>query len=558
MNPILPSQYYIPDVEARKDEDGNIYLYGSKDCCGNDEYCSYEYQVFSSSDMKNFRAHPVSFISYDEASHMAAHGKMPLYAPDCLKIKDRYCLFYCLSDGSEGVAFSDSPAGPFTDAVPIAGADGTQIDPAVFKDDDGQVYYFWGQGSLRGGKLSEDLSEVVPETMVKGILTEDRDGFHEGISIRKRNGIYYLVYADSSRGKPTCLGYAMSDKPLGPYTKKGIIIDNTGCDPASWNNHGSIEEYQGKWYVFYHRSSHNSEFSRRVCVEEIFFEEDGTIKEVLMTSQGTEPPIPCKRKLPASALCRLSGKCYFDAYSSRDMHYEYLTNIHNGDWGVIRYMDFNCEIRGISLSCSSSTYGGTAEIYIDSMESECLAKVEIKRTSGKFDFQQFDSPVRVPSGVHAVYIKFTGIAGKLMDMGIDFTEIVDKTFYTKTYEQNRILGQALVQSKLELGGAVITSVVTKEQMEEFEVLPKHLDGIVSQLRVTKDVEAAVFLYETEDGYKVSMRSNGGMDVARVAMEYGGGGHIRAAGVSMEGNADEIIEKILEEMKKQLPSDVSET
>ena len=216
MNPILPSQYYIPDVEARKDEDGNIYLYGSKDCCGNDEYCSYEYQVFSSSDMKNFQAHPVSFISYDEASHMAAHGKMPLYAPDCLKIKDRYCLFYCLSDGSEGVAFSESPTGPFTDAVPIAGADGTQIDPAVFKDDDGQVYYFWGQGSLRGGKLSEDLSEVIPETMVKGILTEDRDGFHEGISIRKRNGIYYLVYADSSRGRPTCLGYAMSDKPLGP------------------------------------------------------------------------------------------------------------------------------------------------------------------------------------------------------------------------------------------------------------------------------------------------------------------------------------------------------
>ena len=154
--------------------------------------------------------------------------------------------------------------------------------------------------------------------------------------------------------------------------------------------------------------------------------------------------------------------------------------------------------------------------------------------------------------------KTMNIAGKLMDMGIDFTEIVDKTFYTKTYEQNRILGQALVQSKLELGGAVITSVVTKEQMEEFEVLPKHLDGIVSQLRVTKDVEAAVFLYETEDGYKVSMRSNGGMDVAKVAMEYGGGGHIRAAGVSMEGNADEIIKKILEEMKKQLPSDVSET
>ena len=158
--------------------------------------------------------------------------------------------------------------------------------------------------------------------------------------------------------------------------------------------------------------------------------------------------------------------------------------------------------------------------------------------------------------------KTMNIAGKLMDIGIDFTEIVDKTFYTKTYEQNRILGQALVQSKLELGGAVITSVVTKEQMEEFS---QWLDGrdIIPRIQEIKadaveDLEAAFFLYETEDGYKVSMRSNGGMDVARVAMEYGGGGHIRAAGVSMEGNADEIIEKILEEMKKQLPSDVSET
>ena len=135
--------------------------------------------------------------------------------------------------------------------------------------------------------------------MVKGILTEDRDGFHEGISIRKRNGIYYLVYADSSRGRPTCLGYAMSDKPLGPlYEKKGLSLIIQDVIRQAGTNHGSIEEYQGKWYVFYHRSSHNSEFSRRVCVEEIFFEEDGTIREVLMTSQERNPRYPCKENFP--------------------------------------------------------------------------------------------------------------------------------------------------------------------------------------------------------------------------------------------------------------------
>ena len=93
-------------------------------------------------------------------------------------------------------------------------------------------------------------------------------------------------------------------------------------------------------------------------------------------------------------------------------------------------------------------------------------------------------------------------AGVLMGMGIDFPKIVDQTFFTKTYEQNRIMGLALVKSKLHLDGKCISSIITAEEMREYNVLPKHLDGIVSQLRVTKDVEAAVFLYQTdEENYK---------------------------------------------------------
>ena len=89
-------------------------------------------------------------------------------------------------------------------------------------------------------------------------------------------------------------------------------------------------------------------------------------------------------------------------------------------------------------------------------------------------------------------------AGVLMGMGIDFPKIVDQTFFTKTYEQNRIMGLALVKSKLHLDGKCISSIITAEEMREYNVLPKHLDGIVSQLRVTKDVEAAVFLYQTDE------------------------------------------------------------
>ena len=141
------------------------------------------------------------------------------------------------------------------------------------------------------------------------------------------------------------------------------------------------------------------------------------------------------------------------------------------------------------------------------------------------------------------------IAGILMEKGIDFPKIVDKTFFEKTYEQNRILGCALLKSQLHLGGTCISTVITRKEMEEYGVLPKHLEGIVSQLRSTKGVETAIFLYENEDGaYKVSMRSASVVDVAEIAVKFGGGGHARAAGITMSGEPEEIMAKLLAEVE----------
>lgn len=145
------------------------------------------------------------------------------------------------------------------------------------------------------------------------------------------------------------------------------------------------------------------------------------------------------------------------------------------------------------------------------------------------------------------------IAGILMEKGIDFPKIVDKTFFEKTYEQNRILGCALLKSLLHLGGTCISAVITRKEMEEYGVLPKHLEGIVSQLRSTKGVETAIFLYENEDGaYKVSMRSASVVDVAEIAVKFGGGGHARAAGITMSGEPEEIMAKLLEEVEAKTP------
>ena len=148
--------------------------------------------------------------------------------------------------------------------------------------------------------------------------------------------------------------------------------------------------------------------------------------------------------------------------------------------------------------------------------------------------------------------KTMNIAGQLMEMGIDYPKIVDETFYTKTFNQNKILGQALLNSRLYLDGKVIASVISHQEMMDFDVLPKHLDGIVNQLRITKDVKVALFLYENEDGtFKGSLRVNGEFDVAKIAAVFGGGGHVKAAGFSTSGPAEEAIFRVVAEIEKNI-------
>jgi beta-xylosidase len=235
---------------------------------------------------------------------------------------------------------ADSPIGPFSPAEPIVGADGDSIDPSIFVDDDGQAYYFWGQFTLRGGKLMDDMKTLIPESVKTGIVTEWEHGFHEGASIRKRNGKYYMVYTDISRGKATCMSYAIADYPLGPYKKGGAIVDNIYCDPSTWNDHGSIAEFKGQWYVFYHRSSQNRNTCRRVCAEPIFFDENGYIKEVEMTSSGAEYALNPFNGIPARAACRMIGNCFVTLEDDREVLVKQSGGHWMTDWAEYKYLDF--------------------------------------------------------------------------------------------------------------------------------------------------------------------------------------------------------------------------
>ncbi len=144
------------------------------------------------------------------------------------------------------------------------------------------------------------------------------------------------------------------------------------------------------------------------------------------------------------------------------------------------------------------------------------------------------------------------IAGSLIAKGINFSQIVDNTFYKKTYIQNQILGRALVESILLLDGRIIVGRVRQKDMEFYGAIPADLDGIVSQLRVTDGVEVAIFLYETGNHqYKVSLRSNGPVDVSAVCAYFGGGGHVKAAGCTMYGTVYDVINNLTLHIEKQL-------
>lgn len=419
MNPILPLHCFVPDAEARAWADGRLYLYGSWDIPGDTAYCSHLYHVFSTGDMVHWEDHGVSFRSGGRGTGVP-WSDSPLYAPDCVYRDGLYYQYFCLANGGEGVAVSPSPAGPFADASPVGGADGTGIDPAVFIDDDGQAYYYWGQFSLKGAKLNADMRSLDMSSLREGLIDEARHGFHEGASMRKRNGIYYLLYTDISRGRATCISYATGRSPLGPFTKGGVIVDNTGCDPETWNNHGSICEYMGNWYVFYHRSSQGSRFSRRACVEPVAFTPDGAIPEVEMTTQGASAPLRASAWTDAARACLLGGGARtapVDVAAEGSGYLECLSGIENGAWACYKYVDFGGGMGGFTAEAATPTRGGVIDVRLDAPDGPSVGRCIIEETGGWRRFKTFSCAIAHTAGVHALYLRFEGGWGRLFDLG---------------------------------------------------------------------------------------------------------------------------------------------
>lgn len=410
LNPISPPGLYIADPEVRQMPDGRIYLYGSRDEPGK-TWCSNSYNVLSTSDMVHWDVEQFSFATQGLGKQTNYTDRV-LYAPDCIHHEGKFYLYYCLEGGGddEGVAVGNSPYGPFKDGKIIENAKG--IDPSVFIDDDGQAYLFWGQGHAKGAKLSKDMLSIEGEVH-DNLLTYEEHAFNEASSVRKRNGIYYYIYGGHQRhGESNCatLNYATATSPFGPYTYRGVIIDNWKSNKAVVNNHGSIVEINGQWYIFYHRPTHGWANMRKACVEPIHFNPDGSIQEVEMTTQGVGGPINPLQRMDAARACEMSGNLMITVRRpNHDIPVEYLSEIRNGDYAYWKYFDFtNAKANHFVCKTWGKNIDGTIEIRLDKPDGELIGMCNLKAMDGELAYAIHETSIKPVTGKHAVVLVFKG------------------------------------------------------------------------------------------------------------------------------------------------------
>lgn len=281
-NPFI-THIYTADPSAHVWKDGRLYVYASHDLFP-PRGCDFmdRYHVFSTDDMIHWKDHGEILNSGQVPWGRREGGYM--WAPDCAYKNGTYYFYFPHPSETHtgnswkiGIATSRKPASDFTVIGYIEGAP-SYIDPCIFMDDDGQAYiYNGGGGHCMGGRLKENMTELEgPMKEMKGLKD-----FHEGTWVHKRNGIYYLSYPDNyvnEKGKQyNRMHYAISSSPLGPWEYKGILLEATDCDTS----HGSIVEYKGEWYLFYHNCALSGQGNlRSICFDKLYYNEDGSIKIV--------------------------------------------------------------------------------------------------------------------------------------------------------------------------------------------------------------------------------------------------------------------------------------
>ena len=457
LNPYLPSWEYIPDGEPYVFND-RVYVYGSHDRFNGHAYCLNDYVCWSapSEDLADWRYEGVIYKKTDDPLNLA--GNMCLYAPDVTVGPDgRYYLYYVLDKVQiVSVAVCDTPAGKYEfygyvhyiDGIHLGERDGDQpqFDPGVLTEE-GKTYLYTGfcssgDKSRKGPMVTElepDMLTILEEPVIiapsepysAGSSFEGHE-FFEAPSLRKKGDTFYFIYS-SIVFHEQC--YATSKSPTKDFVYQGVIVSNNDLHIDSYkpadkpmfyggNNHGSIVGINDKWYIFYHRHTNGTNFSRQGCMEQIDILEDGTIPQVEMTSCGSNGGALIGRgEYPAYLACNLFSKdeamytggpgdwmdCRFPKITQDgkdgDEEIGYIANMKDLTTAGFKYFDCQ-DIKKVTIKVRGYCRG--AFEVKTSWNGKGLVKIPVEFTN---EWTEYTADIAIPNGIQALYFTYCGSGG---------------------------------------------------------------------------------------------------------------------------------------------------
>ena len=424
-NPFV--QTWFTSDPAPMVHNGTMYVYTGHDEDNADFFWMQEWRVYSTNDMVNWQDHgsPLALESFSWADDRA-------WASQCIERDGKFYWYICahsrLSNGMAiGVAVSDTPTGPFRDAIgkPLfENGSWDHIDPTVLIDDDGQAWLMWGNPQCYYLKLNRDMISYSGE-LGKLDMTEEafggpmmnqrkkgkkyKDSYVEGPWLTKRKGIYQLLYA--AGGVPEHISYSTASSPTGPWKYAGEIMPLSNTN--SFTNHCGVADYKGHSYFFYHTGKlpNGGGFGRSVAVEEFKYNADGSFPTILPTEEGVKPvgKFDPYRKVEAETMAFSKGV----KTEQNDEVGVYVTDIHNGDYIKLQNVHFCNKVpRTFTARVASGLRGGKIEIRLDSIGGKLLGIVNVPGTGGWEKWQTITTDLTaIASGHHDMYFVFNGRKG---------------------------------------------------------------------------------------------------------------------------------------------------
>ena len=449
-NPFV--QTWFTSDPAPMVHNGTMYVYTGHDEDNADFFWMQEWRVYSTQDMVNWQDHgsPLALESFSWADDRA-------WASQTIERDGKFYWYICahskISNGMAiGVAVSDSPTGPFRDAIgkPLfENGSWDHIDPTVMIDDDGQAWLMWGNPQCYYLKLNRDMIsysgelgrlDMTEEAFGSPIMSKRekgkkyKDSYVEGPWLRKVDNskfkvesskAYQLLYA--AGGVPEHISYSTAPSPTGPWTYAGEIMPL--CDTKSFTNHCGVADYKGHSYFFYHTGKlpNGGGFGRSVAVEEFKYNADGSFPTIMPTDEGVKPiaTFDPYRKVEAETMAFSKGV----KTEQNDEVGVYVTDIHNGDYIKLQNVAFGNKVpRVFTARVASGLRGGQIEIRLDSIHGKLLGKVNVPGTGGWEKWQtitldldystitDLNAPHRTISGLELpatadLYFVFTGRKG---------------------------------------------------------------------------------------------------------------------------------------------------